>query len=201
MRNVVCFVLTVMSCWAQGAAAQSASRVTHAKSSALSERLITAGDSTKLSKSVRSAVRARIVELLRDPHSLQDFEISQVNAIIVNDSILAGNACGRFNARNGFGGFAGRAYFVVRLRGAVNDSQTASDTVLISDEDDANHRNVCFDLGARETAPWLGSISNKTVFRRGCLASRLIQPIDQKYFWLLSSALSDGYSRSEAPGC
>ena len=165
------------------------------------EQMVLAADSMVLGPDLRTAIRRVVADQLRDPHSLQDFAIVRVNARMVSDNTLApGFACGIFNAKNGYGGYAGRSYFVVRLEGLRSSSLAVTRRVTLTTEDDAAHRQACFDFPA-EQAPWVADTSAKHIFRNGCLASRRIKPTDRKSYWVLAEGVKEGFSRSRAPGC
>ena len=166
------------------------------------ERLVYGGDSSNVSVQLRLGVREAVAEQLRDPGSITQFRITQVNALIQDDTISVGAACGEFNARNGYGGYAGVALFAVPLKGSRSAKTSASiERVFISEHRTEAYHAACADLGPRESAPWLASRSSKLLFRSGCLASRRLDAADREFFWLLSDALKAGYRPSPAPGC
>ena len=165
------------------------------------EEMVLAADSMVLGPDLRAAIRHVVADQLRDPRSLQDFAIVRVNARMVSDNTLApAFACGVFNARNGYGGFAGRSYFVVRLEGLRSSARAVTKRVTLTTEDDAVHRQACFDFPP-EQAPWVADISAKHIFRSGCLASRRIKAADRKSYWVLAEGVKEGFTRSPAPGC
>jgi len=172
-----------------------------ARNVAARERTVTGGDSTYLSSALRLGLRARVAESLRDPFSLQQFRILGINALIQADTIERGRACGELNATNGYGGFVGRSYFVVLLKGPTTSARSAGVVVTISSQEDNDFLSACNDLGPKDSAPWVASVSSKTVFRAGCLASRRIATNDRRYFWLLAEALRDSFAPSKAPLC
>jgi hypothetical protein len=166
------------------------------------ERLVTGGDSTLLSGAHRRAVTSVVAEQMRDPASLSGFRILLINAVIQADTFERFNACGEYNAKNGYGGYVGRSYFVVRKRAPRSDSLTANrDSVLLWRTDGEPYRKACFDLGSRQTASWVASDSQRRVFRVGCLAARRVMAADRRYFWTLAEAEAAGFAPSSAPGC
>jgi hypothetical protein len=167
---------------------------------AAGERMVVGADSSVLGLRLRSAVKKQVTEELRDPSSLQDFAITRVNARMVRDSLAPGFACGVYNARNGYGGYAGRSCFVVRLEGARTSPATALPGPVLTSEDNSRHRDACFDFPP-EMAPWVANLTTKDVFRNGCLASRRIADESRKVFWVLADALKEGFTRAKAPGC
>ncbi|WP_193092358.1 hypothetical protein [Halomonas colorata] len=83
----------------------------------------------------RMVAEDRIKSLMRDPGSTK-FENTKFYGSLSGDGeTLSGYVCGSFNAKNGFGAYAGRAQFIVRTVVSDNGRTRATSNVLLSNED------------------------------------------------------------------